>query len=708
MESSFKLFRVRGIEIGANWSWLFLFGYLIWVLATVVFPDYYPGLGSSTYLVMAITAGVLFFVSLLLHELGHAFRAQKEGMEIEGITLWFFGGVAKFKGMFPSAGAEFRIAIAGPLVTAVLILLYGGAALALGTLNAPTSVRGVFAYLWLINMILLVFNMIPALPLDGGRVLRSALWHRSGNFTGATIQAARIARVFATAMIAIGLLAFVMPLPVSPLTAVIGYFLLQASRAEVAYAVFRQSLGGMRVGELMTPNPASVDPDRTIASFIDDVAYARGHSTYPVVGPMGELVGLMSLRRAAAVPEPERALTRVRDVMLPREDVPVLDVAADIPHAMQKLQEGPGRAVVLDMSRPVGILSMSDIARAPEIQGVMATPGTLDAVAPRRRRRGLWIFATLAALAAFAVLWSPPFVIITPGQAFDVTPDIKVTGVKADKVNGKYLLTSVAVGQPTFLGLIVSLAEGKQVLAQSDVVPDNVDPEEYFKQQEALFTESQTISAAAAAKAAGLKVKLDGSGALVRSVVPGKPAAEVLRPGDVITAIDGQPAQLAGDVVSRIRSKRTGSEFTLRVKRRGKTFATKIRTEAGIVQGAPGIGAMLETADFDVKLPFKVKFRKRDIGGPSAGLTYALAVYDMLVPDDIARGRIVATTGTMDLDGTVGPIGGIEEKAIAAKRSHAQIFLVPEAEVEGVKEPGLDVRGVRTLKGAIQILRVKA
>ena len=146
----------------------------------------------------------------------------------------------------------------------------------------------------------------------------------------------------------------------------------------------------------------------------------------------------------------------------------------------------------------------------------------------------------------------------------------------------------------------------------------------------------------------------------------------------------------------------------MRVERRGRTITARVRSEAGILQGVPAIGAYLESKDFDVDLPFTVNFRKREIGGPSAGLSYALAVYDLLSPQDVAAGRVVATTGTMDLDGRVGPIGGIEEKVESAKTKDAVIFLVPADEVAGAKGAGLDVRGVETLKDAIQALRATA
>src|SRR5688500_7058617 len=146
MESSFRLIRIRGIDIGANWSWLLIFAVLVYSLSTRLFPSASPGLPASTYWVMGAVAGVLFVVSLLLHELGHAIRAQQEGMEIDGITLWLFGGVARFKGMFPTAGAEFRIAIAGPLVTVVLVVVFGLAWFALSSAGAPDAVVAIPDY----------------------------------------------------------------------------------------------------------------------------------------------------------------------------------------------------------------------------------------------------------------------------------------------------------------------------------------------------------------------------------------------------------------------------------------------------------------------------------------------------------------------------------------------------------------------------------
>src|SRR6186997_284722 len=225
MTTSLELGRIFGIRIGINWSWIVVFALIAWTLAVGVFPSTNPGFSDGAYIAMAIVAAAAFFASLLLHELGHAFQARREGMEIEGITLWLFGGVAKFKGMFPSAGAEFRIAIAGPLVSLALGALFSLGAWAVSTTDA---VDAVVAWLGYINLTLLVFNMLPALPLDGGRVLRSALWHFRGDFRSATRGAARLGRGFGLLLVAGGIFLFVFQGAFSGAwLAFIGWFLLQ-------------------------------------------------------------------------------------------------------------------------------------------------------------------------------------------------------------------------------------------------------------------------------------------------------------------------------------------------------------------------------------------------------------------------------------------------------------------------------------------------
>jgi len=358
---SFTFARIAGIRIGANWSWLIVFALIVWTLESGVFPTANPGLSKAAYLAMAIAAALLFFASLLLHELGHALQAKREGVEIEGITLWLFGGVAQFKGMLPSAGAELRIAIAGPVVSLVLGSLFVAVAVAVGL---GSAVDGVAAWLGYINLILLAFNLLPALPLDGGRVFRSLLWLRSGDFSRATRVAADVGRGFGYVMISLGLaLLIVQGVWSGAWLAFLGWFLLQAAAAEGRYGLLRDALGDLRVRDLMIRRPETVSTASTLAEFMDEVAHVHHYTTYPVTDD-GRVLGLLPFAAVARVPRPRWETTRVRDCMVPigkaptvREDEPLLDAIAD-------MQQGPlDRALVLDGDQVVGLLSITDVGR---------------------------------------------------------------------------------------------------------------------------------------------------------------------------------------------------------------------------------------------------------------------------------------------------------------------------------------------------------
>ena len=365
MNPTFQLGRIAGIRIGINWSWLIVFALIVWSLASAVFPAQNPGFSDGEYVAMAVVAALLFFASLLLHELGHALQAKRDGLEIEGINLWLFGGVAQFKGGFPSAGAEFRIAIAGPLVSLALGVLF---VLVAAFAGLPNAVDGVVAWLGFTNLILLAFNLLPALPLDGGRVLRSALWHFRGDLRWATWVASAVGRGFGFLFIGLGLFMLIVEGAFSGAwLAFIGWFLLQAATGEARYVGTKQALDGLLVRDLMIRQPVTVNADLTLGQFMDDVACSRRYTTYPVL-ERGRPIGLLAFRSVASVPRDEWNTSRVRDAMVPRDEVPLLDEAEPAIDALAELSGSDvHRGLVVEDGSLVGLLSITDLARALEV-----------------------------------------------------------------------------------------------------------------------------------------------------------------------------------------------------------------------------------------------------------------------------------------------------------------------------------------------------
>jgi Zn-dependent protease/CBS domain-containing protein len=362
LSSTVTIARVAGVEIGINWTWIAVFALFLWSLAGVEFPAAAPGRSVWVYTAMGVTATACFFTSLVLHELGHALQARRDGVRIEGITLWLFGGVAKFVGRFPSAGAEFRIAVAGPLVTLTLGICFSAAA---GIWPQPGAVRAVLLWLAYINLALLVFNLLPAMPLDGGRVLRSALWARSGNLTSATHRATRIGGILSALMIGAGLVTVLYGGLGGLWLALIGWFVLEAGRAEERDIVLHDALRATTVASLMTLDPSTVDVEESLDEMAARLQGTPRHTAYPVIDAAGGVVGLIPLTALADVPHAEWAIWTVDDCMTPAEEVVHLSPSTPAGAALDLLVEsGPGRAVVIDSDRLVGILSLTDLARA--------------------------------------------------------------------------------------------------------------------------------------------------------------------------------------------------------------------------------------------------------------------------------------------------------------------------------------------------------
>jgi len=370
VEESVRLGRIMGIPVGMHWSVLVIAALLVWGLATGWLPERLPDTSQAARYAAAVVAVLAFFGSLLAHELAHAVVARRHGIEVEGITLWLLGGVARLQADGAgNARVELRVAVVGPLTSLAI-----AAVAAIGWLGLRVTdlalVSEVVLWLALVNAILAVFNLMPALPLDGGRIYRARLWARTGDKTAATRRATVVARRFGHVLVAIGVLEVLLLGLIGGLWLVLlGWFISQASRAEESQVIAGAALHGRRVSDVMTPDPVTAPDWLTVDRFIDQIVTGARMSTYPLVDLDGSVTGLVTLRRLASVAPAARATTRVRDVASGRDAVvtahpnePAIDLFA-------RLQATAGsRALVFDDGRLVGIVSPTDVARALEIE----------------------------------------------------------------------------------------------------------------------------------------------------------------------------------------------------------------------------------------------------------------------------------------------------------------------------------------------------
>jgi Zn-dependent protease len=366
MDQNIRLGKIAGVPVGINWSILVIFWLLAWELAVLVLPSDHPHQGSAIYWTAGIVTTVLFFASLLAHEVSHSVVAKRNGIGVRRITLWLFGGVSELESEALTPGADFRIAVVGPVTSFVLAGVFGAFALLLhrSTGGAGVLVSAVGWLAW-INLLLGGFNLIPAAPLDGGRVLRAALWQRSGDRVRAATTAARTGQFFGYFLIVLGVLEFLEVGLIGLWFVFLGWFLLAAARGEENAAVMRASLADVHVRDIMTPDPTTFASSMTVAELLDDQLHRHRFSSYPLVDPAGRLEGLTTMSRIRHVPPAARRTTRLIDVASPLADLPVSAPGEPIPDLLQRMQASPdGRALVIDGGgRLVGIVSPSDIAR---------------------------------------------------------------------------------------------------------------------------------------------------------------------------------------------------------------------------------------------------------------------------------------------------------------------------------------------------------
>jgi Zn-dependent protease len=356
---SVRLFRILGIDIRIDLGWALIATFIAWSLAQGVFPQLYEGFSATAYWQMAIAAVVGLAASIILHELAHSVVAKAFGLPLKSITLFVFGGVASLEEEPKTPLAEFLMAIAGPLMSVGLALAFGWSARQAAE-AAPTA-TGALEYLALINWVLAIFNMVPAFPLDGGRVFRSIVWAIKRDYFAATRWAARVGVLLGTTVMILGAFAaFTGRFAEGLWWVVIGLFIRSAAMGAVYQARMQRLFEGAPVQRFMTSDPVAAPPDISLRDFVDDYVYRFRHDLFPVVR-QGKLVGAIGMKETSAVPRNAWEKTNVGDAMARVSDANTIEVSADSMQALAKMRDGKAsRLLVLDDGRLVGIVALKD------------------------------------------------------------------------------------------------------------------------------------------------------------------------------------------------------------------------------------------------------------------------------------------------------------------------------------------------------------
>jgi PDZ domain-containing protein len=322
--------------------------------------------------------------------------------------------------------------------------------------------------------------------------------------------------------------------------------------------------------------------------------------------------------------------------------------------------------------------------------------------------RRAFLLGSVAVVAAATLLVPLPLVEVAPGPTFDVPPVVSLDGHSRRPATGRLLAVTVLLTRPRAADVVGAwLNHDREIVREQRVVPPGVSEREYLRAERRVFAESAQLGAAVGLRAAGLAVDASGGGARVVAVVRGSGAQGHLRPGDVVTAANGQPIRLSADLVAATSSLPAGASIELNVLRAGQPQKVSVVLRRLGQLRRPAIGVEVVTVAPRLQLPFPVRVRVSDVGGPSAGLMVALATYELAGSADVVHGRVIAGTGTIDLNGRVGAVGGVKQKVAAARRDRASLFLAPAAEATEARRAAggrLRVVAVRTFADALRAL----
>ena len=357
-----RLFKLLGFEVRIDWSWIIIAVLIAWSLSTGLFPFHYKNLSTQTYWLMGIAGAAGLFLSIIAHEFCHSLVARKYGLPMKGITLFIFGGVAEMGDEVPSPKAEFMMAAVGPLSSIVIAAIFYGI-YTLGKVNFSEPINGIVGYLAFINAILAGFNLVPAFPLDGGRMLRSVLWGWKKNIRWATRVSAGIGSGFGILMIIFGVLHILSGNFIGGMWwFLIGMFIQGAAKASYQQLITRRALEGEPIERFMKTQTVSVRPSLSLKDLVEDYVYRYHFKMFPVVDDSNKLLGCITTKQVKEIPREEWANKRVKDVAIPCSEKNTIHPKMDAVKALSLMKrDGTSRLMVTEGSQLVGIIALKDL-----------------------------------------------------------------------------------------------------------------------------------------------------------------------------------------------------------------------------------------------------------------------------------------------------------------------------------------------------------
>ncbi|MDI6451715.1 site-2 protease family protein [Anaerobaca lacustris] len=363
-ERRIPLFRLFGFTVSIDVTWFVLAVLITWSLAKGAFPHYCPGFSNTTYWWMGVAGALGLFVSIIFHEFCHSLVARQFNLPMKGITLFIFGGVAEMSKEPESAKSEFFMAIAGPISSVILagifFLLYTAGKAA----SWPGPVNGVLMYLGWLNIILAGFNMVPAFPLDGGRILRSILWHAKGDLRWATRISSRLGAAFGLFLMILGVISFIGGNFIGGLWFfLIGMFIKNASQMSYTQLLVKSALMGEPISRFMVAEVVTVPPSIAVSDLVENYFYKYHYKMFPVTED-GMLKGCVTTKQIKELSKEQWATTKVSDIAQPCSEGNAISPKADAVNSLSLMNRtGNSRLMVVEGNRLLGVISLKDMLR---------------------------------------------------------------------------------------------------------------------------------------------------------------------------------------------------------------------------------------------------------------------------------------------------------------------------------------------------------